>query len=81
MIEDGVAPYFFVEISDDDNRHGIIVARFRRFAHALEYYNLLVKTVPPPQMRVVMRHQAHVYRNYIPTRLDNSFDRSRERRQ
>lgn len=77
-IESGVEPYFFVEICSDDRGHGIIVARYRRFAPALDYYELLVDTVPPPTMRVVMRHMAHVYRNYIPRRLDNSRDRSRE---
>jgi hypothetical protein len=31
-----------------------------------------------PLMRVVMRHMSHVYRNYIPRRLDNTYDRGAE---
>jgi hypothetical protein len=67
---------FFVEVLSDDAAHGIIVARFGRFDPALRAYETLI--ADKPLMRVVMRKMAHMYRNYIPARLHNSYDRSRE---
>lgn len=71
-------PLFFVEICSDDRGHSIIVFRRHHFDDALRIYEKLIGTAPPPQMRVVMRHMSHVYRNYIPARLHNSIDRNRE---
>lgn len=69
-------PLFFVEILNDDRSHGIIIARLDRFDQALQIYDDLIRD--EPTMRVMMRHMSHVYRNYIPRRLHNSLDRSRE---
>lgn len=69
-------PLFFVEILNDDTSHGIIIARCDRFDQAIEIYDRLIGE--KPTMRVMMRHMSHVYRNYIPQRLHNSLDRSRE---
>lgn len=67
---------YFVEILSDDINHGIIVGRFDRWRDAAKMYDGLV--ADRPLMRVVMRHMSHVYRNYIPDRLHNSYDRRRE---
>lgn len=69
-------PNFWVEVWNDDDTHFIRLYRFGRFEPALDAWESLVKD--KPAMRVVMRHFAHVYRNYIPARLDNSRDRERE---
>ena len=67
---------YWVEILNDDRTHGIIVGEFERWQMAVEMYERLIRG--RPQMRVVMRHVAHIYRNYIPDRLHNSYDRSQE---
>ncbi|NUU41415.1 hypothetical protein [Tardiphaga robiniae] len=69
-------PDFWVEIWNDDSSHFIRLHAYGRFDPALAKWRDLVKD--EPAMRVVMRHRAHVYRNYIPKRLHNSYDRSRE---
>ena len=66
---------FWVEVINDEASHGLIVARFDRFDPALRFYERLIVDA---QLRVVMRHRAHVYRNFIPARLHNSYDRRRE---
>lgn len=67
---------FYVEVLNDDRSHGIIVAAFDRFQPALNHYEALLRR--SKEMRLVMRHGAHIYRNHIPERLHNSYDRSRE---
>ncbi len=67
---------YWVEILNDDDTYGIIVGRFDRWKLADAMYERLIEG--RPQMRVVMRHVSHVYRNYIPQRLHNSYDRARE---
>lgn len=64
---------FWVEVMCDDRCHGLIVARFDNFDAALGEYKRLIKG--EAQMRVVMRHRAHIYRNYIPPRLHNRYPR------
>lgn len=68
--------HFYVEVCNDDDTFGIIVARFDSFDAALGEYNRLMNE--PPLMRLVMRNRAHIYRKFIPERLHNSYDRSRE---
>lgn len=66
---------FWVEVLNDDDTYGLVVARFDRFDDALALYDRLTRN---SLMRVIMRQRAHVFRNYIPERLHNSYDRSRE---
>lgn len=75
IVSDG-PPNFWVEVWNDDDTHFIRLYSFGRFEPALKAWETLV--ADRPAMRVVMRHFAHVYRNYIPARLDNSRDRDRE---
>lgn len=58
---------FYVEIGNDDDSHHIIIGSFNSFAAACGEYDRLVKD--RPQMRVTMRHRAHIYRHYVPDRL------------
>lgn len=69
-------PDFWVEVWNDDKTHFIRISEHGRFDPARDAYNELIKT--KPAMRVVMRHRTHCYRNYIPARLHNSYDRERE---
>lgn len=57
----------WVEILSDDRAHGIIVGKFERWQPAVDHYDDLVRD--RPQMRVVMRKVAHIYRDYTPDRL------------
>jgi hypothetical protein len=57
-------PNFWVEVWNDDS-HFIRIYRFGRFESALDGKASAEK----PAMRVVMRHFAHVYRNYVPAHL------------
>ncbi|EKS26718.1 hypothetical protein [Afipia felis] len=59
----------WVEILSDDGAHGIIVGKFERWQPAVDYYDDLVRG--RPQMRVVMRKVAHVFRDYTPDRLQS----------
>lgn len=67
---------YWVEIWSDDDKTYETISKHRRFALALEAYTKLV--AEQPNVRVVMRHRAHVYRNHFPARLHNSYDRSKE---
>jgi hypothetical protein len=69
-------PDFWVEVWNDDNTHYITISTHGRFDAAVAAFERLIK--PSPPMRVVMRKRAHVYRNYIPARLHNSYDRTME---
>lgn len=69
----GQAPEYYVEICSDDRGFGIIVDRHYTFSAAAKRYDELVHG--RPQMRVVMRHCAHIYRAYIPDRLKSPTDR------
>ncbi len=75
ILPDG-PPDFWVEIWNDDDTHFIRISEHAHFDAAIAAYERLTK--PQPAMRVVMRKRAHVYRNYIPARLHNTYDRSRE---
>lgn len=66
---------FWVEVMNDDASHGLVVARFDRFDPAAAFYERLIRD---SRMRVVFRQRMHVWRNYIPARLHNSYDRRRE---
>jgi hypothetical protein len=67
---------FWVEVWNDDDTHYITISTHARFDPAVAAFDALVKS--RPAMRVVMRKRAHIYRSYIPARLHNSFDRTRE---
>ncbi|KQW22111.1 hypothetical protein ASC80_01570 [Afipia sp. Root123D2] len=67
LLHAGQAKEFYVEIANDDDSHHIIVGEFTHFDAAAEEYDRL--TIGRPQMRVVMRHCAHIYRCYVPDRL------------
>jgi hypothetical protein len=69
-------PEYLVEVLTDDRAHAIVVGAFDHFEPALRYYKRLIAREPP--LRVMMRRFAHVYGNYIPARLHNSYDRSAE---
>lgn len=64
---------FYVEVANDVDSHHIIVAKFNHFAAAAAEFDRL--TQDRPQMRVTMRHRAHIYRCYVPARLRKSSDR------
>ena len=66
-------PNFWVQVWNDDDSHLIRIYRFDHFEPALKALEALV--ADKPAMRVMMRHFAHVYRNYIQACLDNSRDR------
>jgi hypothetical protein len=73
-VEDG-PPEYWVEVMNDEASHGLIIARFHRFTPATRFYEKLIDGSP---LRVVMRQRAPVFRNYIPARLHNAYDRARE---
>lgn len=67
LMEAGRDKEYFVEINNDDDTFAIVVGRFYWFDQAVRNFEGLIAS--RPQMRVTMRHMAHVYRHYVPDRL------------
>lgn len=58
---------FEVDVWADDRCAYIRVAVYPRFDDAVAEFDRLTR--PYPDMRVTMRHRAHVFREWVPARL------------